>query len=572
MELTIDKIKKEILNMIDEKYEKNTNLLELLLKLYFSVDENDRITPEEEVLLEKDYIDIIHKQGEKFEKDADINNLEIKKIVTAISYSKKRNIFSELPFEKDLRIFKNIDTIYFLYTKETAESFNRISEEMRKKNIKSIGIIIIGNTIEESYKEIKELIHSGKISKSDTIFDTTLGMKTLSTAMYRISSERQIRAINWNEKQISKYAINDKIVEKSNGVINLYPTMTLNFMREPIKENLSIYTMINEAIEKMDYFNVSKFYKIIGRDDMAFFYSEISKIFDFDKMLDDDSDVFYDKLEKVLKNIFSYSKPYEKETQNKLKKVVSFLLFLILYEDYEDFKKREIKWFKFNDKIFSIKESDFEKFKEEYFEFDKDRYYYYLMAKAYFESRKRNKLYLDGLLKKIKDEIKADGTEENFKDLFEIANYIYEDEEIIDFDFRKELKEETLKLTFGETFIKIPYIEVKNNFLEIKVNLKRNNIKYIPIFRLLEVANTEKKLESKEVNAILENRDRKLRKGAKNPSPVSRTFNEVKLGIKEINKLVKKEMKNNNLSEEDFILFNSKKGNYEIFISDKFQW
>ena len=176
-----------------------------------------------------------------------------------------------------------------------------------------------------------------------------------------------------------------------------------------------------------------------------------------------------------------------------------------------------------------------------------------MIAKAYFESRKRNKLYLDGLLKKIKDEIKADGTEENFEDLFEIANYIYEDEEIIDFDFGKELKEETLKLTFGETFIKIPYLEVKNNFLEIKVNLKRNSIKYIPIFRLLEVANTEKRLESKEVNAILENRDRKLRKG-------------------EINKLVKKEMKNNNLPEEDFILFNSKKGNYEIFISDKFQW
>ena len=80
MELTIDKIKKEILNMLDEKYEKNTELLESLLKLYFCMDENDRITPEEETLLEKDYIDIIHEQGKKFEKDADINNLEIKKL------------------------------------------------------------------------------------------------------------------------------------------------------------------------------------------------------------------------------------------------------------------------------------------------------------------------------------------------------------------------------------------------------------------------------------------------------------------------------------------------------------
>lgn len=573
MELAIDNVKEEVLNMLNEKYEKNTNLLEALLKLYFCIDENDKITPEEEMLLEKDYIDIIHEQGRKFEKDADINNLEIKKIVTAISYSKKRNIFSELPFEKDLRIFKNINTIYFLYTKETNESFNRISEEIQKKNIKSIGIEIIGNTIEESYKEIKELIHSGKISKSDTIFDTTLGMKTLSTAMYRISSERQIRAINWNEKQISKYTINGKVVGKSNGIINLYPTMTLNFMREPIKENLSIYTMINEAIEKMDYFNVSKFYKIIGRDDMSFFYNEIGKIFNLDKMLDYDSYTFYDELEEILKNIFNYGKPYEKETKNKLKEVICFLLFLVLYEDYEDFRRKEIEWFKFNDKIFNIKEKDFEKFEEKYFEFDKDKYYYYLMAKEYFSSGNRNRIYLDELITKINDEIKNEG-EEEFETFDEVASYIYEDEDYnaFDFDFEKELKEETLKLTFGETFIKIPCIEAKNNFLEVRVNLKKNKIKYIPICKLLEIANNKRKLDSKEVEEILERKDEKLRKGAKKPSPISRTFNEVKSGIREINELIKSEMKRNNILEEDFILLNPQKGNYSIFISDKFQW
>lgn len=572
MELTIDNVKEEILNMLNEKYEKNTDLLESLLKLYFCTDENNRMTLEEEALLEKDYIDIIHEQGKKFEKDADINNLEIKKIVTAISYSEKKDIFSELPFEKDLRIFKNVKKIYFLYTKETLESFNKISEEMNGKNIKSFGIQIVGNTIEESYKEIKKLIYSGKISKLDTIFDTTLGMKTLSTAMYRISSERQIRAINWNEKQISRYVVNDIGIKKVNGNIHLYPTMTLNFMKEPIKEHLSIYTMINEAIEKMDYHNVAKFYKITGRDDMAFFYSEISKIFDLDKMLNDDSYSFYDKLEEILKKIFNYERSYEKETQNKLKKVICFLLFLILYEDYEDFEKREIEWFKFNDKTFGIKEKDFEKFEEEYFEFDKDKYYYYLMAKEYFLSGKRNKIYLKEVVKKINDEVKADGIEEEFNNLDEITNYIYEDEDVIDFDFEKELKEETLKLTFGETFIKIPCLEAKNNFLEINVNLKANNIKYIPIYKLLEVANTERKLGSDEVRNILENRDRKLRKEAKNPSPISRIFNEVKSVIKEINKLIKEEMKKNNLLEEDFILLNSQKANYSIFISDKFQW
>ena len=217
-------------------------MLDLVLKLYFY--ENNKMTFEEKLLLERDYKNIIQEQGEKFAREADLDNFGITKIVSAVSYSQKKDIFSEMSFEKDLRIFKNI---------------------------KSFGIQIVGNTVEESYKEIKKLIYSGKISKLDTIFDTTLGMKTLSTAMYRISSERQIRAINWNEKQISKYIVNDGGIKRANGNIHLYPTMTLNFMKEPIKEHLSIYTMINEAIEKMDYHNVAKFYKITGRDDMAFF-------------------------------------------------------------------------------------------------------------------------------------------------------------------------------------------------------------------------------------------------------------------------------------------------------------
>ena len=571
MELTLDSIKKEVLDMVNESYETNIELLDLILKLYFY--ENNEMTPEEKLLLERDYKNIIQEQGEKFAREADLDNFGITKIVSAVSYSQKKDIFSELPFEKDLRIFKNVKKIYFLYTKETIESFNKISEEMNGKNIKSIGIQIVGNTIEESYKEIKKLIYSGKISKLDTIFDTTLGMKTLSTAMYRISSERQIRAINWNEKQISRYVVSDIGIKKVNGNIHLYPTMTLNFMKEPIKEHLSIYTMINEAIEKMDYHNVAKFYKITGRDDMAFFYREISKIFDLDKMLDEDSYSFYDKLEEILKKIFNYERSYEKETQNKLKKVICFLLFLILYEDYEDFTRKEIEWFRFNDKIFNIKEKDLEKFEEKYFEFDKDKYYYYLMAKEYFSSGNRNKIYLDELITKINDEIKNEG-EEEFETFDEVASYIYEDEDYnaFDFDFEKELKEETLKLTFGETFIKIPCIEAKNNFLEVRVNLKKNKIKYIPIYKLLEIANNKRKLDSKEVKEILERKDEKLRKGAKKPSPISRTFNEVKSGIREINELIKSEMKRNNILEEDFILLNPQKGNYSIFISDKFQW
>lgn len=145
MELMLDNIKNEILNMVDESYGKNNELLDLVLKLYFY--ENNKMTFEEKLLLERDYKNIIQEQGEKFAREADLDNFGITKIVSAVSYSQKKDISSEMPFEKDLRIFKNIKKIYFLYTKETIESFNKISEEMKGRNIKSFGIQIVGNKL-----------------------------------------------------------------------------------------------------------------------------------------------------------------------------------------------------------------------------------------------------------------------------------------------------------------------------------------------------------------------------------------------------------------------------------------
>ena len=111
--------------MVDENYEKNSELLDLILKLYFY--ENNEMISEEKLLLERDYKNIIQEQGKKFAREADLDNFGITKIVSAVSYSQKKDIFSEQPFEKDLRIFKNVKKIYFLYNKETIESFNEIS-------------------------------------------------------------------------------------------------------------------------------------------------------------------------------------------------------------------------------------------------------------------------------------------------------------------------------------------------------------------------------------------------------------------------------------------------------------
>lgn len=116
MELTLDSIKKEVLNMVDESYETNRELLDLILKLYFY--ENNKMASEEKLLLERGYKNIIQEQGEKFAREADLDNFGITKIVSAVSYSEKKDIFSELPFEKDLRIFKNVKKYIFCILKK----------------------------------------------------------------------------------------------------------------------------------------------------------------------------------------------------------------------------------------------------------------------------------------------------------------------------------------------------------------------------------------------------------------------------------------------------------------------
>ena len=65
----------------------------------------------------------------------------------------------------------------------------------------------------------------------------------------------------------------------------------LSLMREPIKESLGIYPRINENIKKGNYEVVSDFYKIIGIDDMAFFYRKLDEIFDLEQ---EEYDEFYE--------------------------------------------------------------------------------------------------------------------------------------------------------------------------------------------------------------------------------------------------------------------------------------
>ena len=226
--------------------------------------------------------------------------------------------------------------------------------------------ILIENSIEMLYKEIVKLIQDGKISKNNTVLDTTLGFKEIGIVFYRISVEKQIKSINWRETMLPNYKPvddnkNEFIKGKGQG-----PRMSLvtklNLMKEPLEESNRIYRKINENILKVNCKAVSDLYEVVGIDDLRFFYEEIGKLFNFFKMLEYSEDIenFYSDLNEALKKIFKYK--FLSENISRLREYVKYLL-RVIYRVESDCI--DIKWLKFSNNIFGITENEIKREKDE---------------------------------------------------------------------------------------------------------------------------------------------------------------------------------------------------------------
>lgn len=317
-------------------------------------------------IFEEDFKNHLSNEKKLLEEDG-VDTSEITKIVSAFSHSYSENsILEELPFEKDLRIFPNIKTLYLLYTDQTESKFLEYKESSKYRDKIEIEGILIENSIEMLYKEIVKLIQDGKISKNNTVLDTTLGFKEIGIVFYRISVEKQIKSINWRETMLPNYKPvddnkNEFIKGKGQG-----PRMSLvtklNLMKEPLEESNRIYRKINENILKVNCKAVSDLYEVVGIDDLKFFYEEIGKLFNFFKMLEYSEDIenFYSDLNEALKKIFKYK--FLSENISRLREYVKYLA-RVIYRVESDCIN--MKWLKFSNNIFGITENEIKKEKDE---------------------------------------------------------------------------------------------------------------------------------------------------------------------------------------------------------------
>ena len=331
-------------------------------KLGMKIDENNFNLK----IFEEDFKNHLSNEKKLLEEEG-VDTSEITKIVSAFSHSYSENsILEELPFEKDLRIFPNIKTLYLLYTDQTESKFLEYKEASKYRDKIKIEGILIENSIEMLYKEIVKLIQDGKISKNNTVLDTTLGFKEIGIVFYRISVEKQIKSINWRETMLPNYKPvddnkNEFIKEKGQG-----PRMSLvtklNLMKEPLEESNRIYRKINENILKVNCKAVSDLYEVVGIDDLRFFYEEIGKLFNFFKMLEYNEDIenFYSDLNEALKKIFKYK--FLSENISRLREYVKYLA-RVIYRVESDCI--DIKWLKFSNNIFGITENEIKREKDE---------------------------------------------------------------------------------------------------------------------------------------------------------------------------------------------------------------
>ena len=324
-------------------------------KFGVKIDENDYNLK----AFEEDFM--IHLSNEKkLLEENGVDTEKVTKVVSAYSHSySEKSILEDLPFEKDLKIFPNIDTLYLLYTEQTESKFLEYKENGKYKDKVKIEGLLIDTSIEMLYKEIVKLIQDGKISKNDAILDTTLGFKEIGIVFYRISVEKQIKSINWRETMLPNYKPvddnkNEFIKEKGQG-----PRMSLvtklNLMKEPLEESNRIYRKINENILKANFKTVSDLYEVVEIDDLKFFYEEIEKIFSFFKMQeyseDGNFEKFYSDLNEGLKKVFEYK--FLPENISRLREYIKYLL-RIVYRVEND----NINWLKFSKNIFGITENE----------------------------------------------------------------------------------------------------------------------------------------------------------------------------------------------------------------------
>ena len=497
----------------------------------------------------KEFIDFYKIYVKEYQERFAEERKNITKLITAISLT-KTNMSEEiekLPFLKTIDVFDKVNTIYFLYTKESDKKFQEIKKYYKNSNkIKIKGQLIDGEDISSMLKYLKGLVIDNKISKDDTLIDSSLGLKLTGIAMYKLAVEHGIKIVTWKDFQMPVYTKidNEYEVDDSKNGKRVPLLAELKFMEEPTDENIRIYQAINNEIEKFNFHAVANYYRNMKMKDYSFFYDELGDLINLTNILEINSESFYKSIANFLERIFTHNFS-EKIVVEKIRYIVLRLALLIDYKDIENpkfnFTNEEIEQEKDNLKKYKLNSKKMQ-----------EKLYYALILKYLFANSKLSMLnekisksIFQIIFKDKNIDFDLDSDEyieklfANERDFDEIAEYL---------DFREILIEEEYNLVDlkGHTLYLRKFgieIDLKNEIDDIFFKSGSGKVHTIalPIIKLLEEGNNTYDL-----------RNLKDDKWTKITFAKNKTILKNKIMVN-LNNLVRKKLRDRNYEEKDFI-------------------
>lgn len=370
-------------------------------------------------------------------------------------------VITECPILKSIRAIPSIKTVFAPYTDESEKLFAPLKDHLNKMGIKLIGEHVDIDDIQDSYNSLLGFIKAEGLDGSNTIIDSTSGLRMFGMALYKVAVERGLNLITWRDYQLPLYEKDkENLYIKSKNKNDRIPFLAkLVVIPEPKFENAKIHRALNEELRDFNLSGAKNYYNTLGITDLKKLCQELEKVFNLENILELNSENFYQSLDTTLKNILSIDLEEERNSET-IKMILLKLLPIVDYKKILDginsfnLRKEDI-----DDYIITASSKDKNLKEKIYYSFVLK----YLMAKL--ENNNLDNFIVQNIIKKVS---KFNKTKEEFKSLEDIFNLLF-----IDKDLEIKDKLEDISSIFDNLVDEgEPLIELDKNILKLlKYNL-----------------------------------------------------------------------------------------------------
>ena len=370
-------------------------------------------------------------------------------------------VITECPILKSIRAIPSIKTVFSPYTEDSEKLFAPLKDYLNKMGIKLIGERVDIDDIQDSYNSLLGFIKAEGLDGSNTIIDSTSGLRMFGMALYKVAVERGLNLITWRDYQLPLYEKDkENLYIKSKNKNDRIPFLAkLVVIPEPKFENAKIHRALNEELRDFNLSGAKNYYNTLGITDLKKLCQELEKVFNLENILELNSENFYQSLDTTLKNILSIDLEEERNSET-IKMILLKLLPIVDYKKILDginsfnLRKEDI-----DDYIITASSKDKNLKEKIYYSFVLK----YLMAKL--ENNNLDNFIVQNIIKKVS---KFNKTKEEFKSLEDIFNLLF-----IDKDLEIKDKLEDISSIFDNLVDEgEPLIELDKNILKLlKYNL-----------------------------------------------------------------------------------------------------